>query len=169
MSLNIFQLRLQIYYLLLKGEDVGHTAIDGVSDAGLGFVANCDDGVEAFMGRYSEEELGDVAGSEHLVHRGEVGRAVLGVEVRREDAVTYALSSQELACTTWPTAAAAASSSSSTSHNNAAAAAAFISTHFFFFSSLAIFSCCVSLQEGERERGRRRKRKVTQVRFGFWL
>lgn len=54
------------------------------------------------------EEFGDVARSEHLVNRREVRRSLLGVKVRREDAASDTLPSQELARAARPSSTAAA-------------------------------------------------------------
>nr|GLL40678.1 hypothetical protein BHE74_00054844 [Ipomoea trifida] len=59
---------------------MGDAAVDGVAEAGLSFVADGDDGVEPLVDRNVEEELGDVAGAEHLVHRREMGGPLLGVK-----------------------------------------------------------------------------------------
>jgi hypothetical protein len=105
---------------------VGDAAVDGVAEAGLGLVADGDDGVGALVRRDLEEQLGHVAGAEHLVHRREVRRALLRVEVGREDAPAHALAPQELARPARPASstAAAARPSSSSSASAAAAAAA---------------------------------------------
>ena len=84
-------------HLLLEGEDVRDAAIDGVAEALLRLVADGDHGVEALVGRDLEEELGHVAGAEHLVHCRELCRPLLRVEVGREDATGHALAPQELA------------------------------------------------------------------------
>ena len=110
-------------YLLLEGEDVGDAAVDGVAEARLGLVADGDDGVQALVGRDLEQQLGHVAGAEHLVHRREVRRALLRVEVGREDAPAHALAPQELASPAWPFASAAATTDDSCSCPCAAAAA----------------------------------------------
>lgn len=113
-----------INYLLLESEDVSDAAIDGVSEAGLRLVANGDDGVEALVRRDVEEQLRHVARPKHLVHRREVGGALLRVEIRREYAPGHALPPQELACPTRPASSAtptAAPSSASASARRAAA------------------------------------------------
>ena len=109
-------------YLLLEGEDVGDAAVDGVAEARLGLVADGDDGVQALVGRDLEQQLGHVAGAEHLVHRREVRRALLRVEVGREDAAAHALAPEELARAAGP-AAAAASPAAAAARPPAAAAA----------------------------------------------
>jgi len=101
---------------------VGDAAVDGVAEPSLGLVADGDDGVEALVRRDLEQQLGHVAGAEHLVHGREVRRALLRVEVGREDAAADALAPEELAGAAGP--AAAASSRSRASAAAAAAAAA---------------------------------------------
>ena len=86
---------------------MGDAAVDGVAEARLGLVADGDDGIEALVRRDLEQQLGDVAGAEHLVHRREVRRALLRVEVGREDAAAHALAPEELARAAGPAAAAA--------------------------------------------------------------
>lgn len=73
-------------------------AINGVSNPGLSFISNSDDGLVAIRNRYVQQQLGHVAGSEHLVNGGEAGRSLLRAEVRGEDAIGGALPPQELAC-----------------------------------------------------------------------
>ena len=75
---------------------MGDAAVDGVAEARLGLVADGDDGVEALVRRDLEQQLGDVAGAEHLVHVGELLR-LLRREVGREHAPRQALAPQELA------------------------------------------------------------------------
>lgn len=87
-------------YLLLQGEDMGDAAIDGISDPSLSFISYGDDGLAAISHRDMQQQLGDIAGAEHLVNCGEPSWALLRAEVRRENAVSCALPPQELACTT---------------------------------------------------------------------
>ena len=103
---------------------MGDAAVDGVAEARLGLVADGDDGVQALVGRDLEQQLGHVAGAEHLVHRREVRRALLRVEVGREDAPAHALAPQELARPARPSAAAAATASCSGPCTAAAAGSA---------------------------------------------
>ena len=101
---------------------MGDAAVDGVAEARLRLVADGDDGVEALVRGDLEEELGHVAGAEHLVHRREVRRALLRVEVGREDAPAHALAAEELARAARPAAAAAEPSSAAAAPARAAAA-----------------------------------------------
>jgi hypothetical protein len=103
---------------------VGDAAVDGVAEPRLGLVADGDDGVEALVRRDLEQQLGHVAGAEHLVHGREVRRALLRVEVGREDAAADALAPEELARAAGPAGAAAAAADYSSSRASAAAAAA---------------------------------------------
>jgi len=80
---------------------MGDAAVDGVADARLSLIAHGDHGVQALMRRDLEQQLGHVAGAEHLVHRREVCRALLRVKVGGEDAPGHALAPQELARTAW--------------------------------------------------------------------
>lgn len=108
------------HHLLLEGEDAGDAAVDRVAEAGMGLEADGDDGVEALVGGDVEEQLGDVARAEHLVHRREVRRSLLRVEERREDAPAHALPPQKLAGPARPTAPQRSSSSSTSSAADAA-------------------------------------------------
>ena len=101
---------------------MGDAAVDGVAEAGLRLVADGDDGVEALVRGDLEEELGHVACAEHLVHRREVRRALLRVEVGREDAPAHALAAEELARAARPAATAAEPSSAAAAPARAAAA-----------------------------------------------
>jgi len=83
--------------LLLEGEDVGDAAIDGVAEAGLRLVGDSDGGLGAVGERQVGEQLGHVAGAEHLVDGGEVRRPLLVAEVWREHAPAHALAPQKLA------------------------------------------------------------------------
>lgn len=99
-------------YLLLEGEDVSDASINGITKASLCLVADGDDGVKTLVSGDVEQQLGDVAGTENLVHRREVRRALLRVKVGREDAPCHALTPQKLA---GPARASSSSSSSPTS------------------------------------------------------
>lgn len=83
--------------LLLEGEDGGDAAVDGIGEARLGLVADGEHGVAAAGRGDVQQELGHITGAEHLVHGGELGRALLRSEVGREDAPAHALAPQELA------------------------------------------------------------------------
>lgn len=87
-----------IHHLLLQCEDVRHTTTNRVSDPSLSFIRDRGRSRAAAADGQVGEELGDVAGSEHLVHGREVGFGVVVPKVRREYAVILAFSSQELAC-----------------------------------------------------------------------
>ena len=102
---------------------MGDAAVDRVAEPSLGLVADGDDGVEALVRRDLEQQLGHVAGAEHLVHRREVRRALLRVEVGREDAAADALAPEELAGAAGPAATAAAAASSRSWASAGAAAA----------------------------------------------
>ena len=84
-------------HLLLEREDVGDAAVDGVAQPRLRLVGDGDGGLGAVGERQVGEELGHVAGAEHLVDGGEVRRALLVAEVGREHAPAHALAPQELA------------------------------------------------------------------------
>lgn len=99
----------------MESEDAGDAAVDGVAEPGMGLEADADDGVEALVDGDVEEKLGDVACAEHLVHRREVRRSLLRVEIGREDAPAHALPPQKLAGPARPTAAPQRSSSDAAS------------------------------------------------------
>ncbi|RWW39789.1 hypothetical protein BHE74_00054844 [Ensete ventricosum] len=109
-------------HLLLEGEDVSNATVDGVAEPCLGLVADSNDSVVPLVGRDVQEELRRVAGTEHLVHRREARRALLGVEVRREYAPRHALPPQKLARPAGPkstaTSSAAAASTTTTSSSS---------------------------------------------------
>lgn len=77
---------------------MGDAAIDGVSDSGLSFVGNGDDGFAAVGHRHVQQQLRHVAGAEHLVDGGEPRRPLLRAEVRGEHAVRRAFAAEEFAC-----------------------------------------------------------------------
>lgn len=76
---------------------MGDAAIDGVAEPGLGLVGDGDDGLAAVGDGEVGEELGGVAGAEHLVDRREPRRPLLRAEVGREHALRHAPPPQELA------------------------------------------------------------------------
>lgn len=84
-------------YLLLKGEEVGDAAINGIAEAGLRFVADGHNGIDSLVGRDMQKQLGHVAGSKNLVHGSKVCSPLLRVEVWRKYASIHTLPSQELA------------------------------------------------------------------------
>ena len=89
--------RISIEHLLLEGEDLRDAAVDGVAEPGLRLVGDGDDGLAAVGDGEVGQQLGGVAGAEHLVDGGEVRRALLVAEVGCEDAAAHALAPQELA------------------------------------------------------------------------
>lgn len=76
---------------------MGDAAINGVPNPSESFVAESDDGVKAAVRRNPHQQFGGVASSEHPMHGGEVGGALIGVEIRCEHATSYALPPEELA------------------------------------------------------------------------
>jgi hypothetical protein len=84
-------------YLLLQREDVGDAAVDGVAQPGLGLVGDGGRRLAPVGGGHLLQQLGRVAGAEHLVDGRELRRPVLGAEVGREHALRRALAPQELA------------------------------------------------------------------------
>ena len=77
-----------------------HTTPDGISDPGLRLVGDGDGSRTAAAHRQVREELGDVAGAEHLVHGREMDLGLIVAEVGCKYADVLAFSPQELACTT---------------------------------------------------------------------
>lgn len=57
---------------MLEGEDVTDTAVDRVTKTRLCLITYSDGGIKALVGRGLIKDLGNIAGTEHLVHRGEV-------------------------------------------------------------------------------------------------
>jgi len=90
------QLLLQAVDLALEHGDGADAAVDGVLDARLGLVGERAHGVLPLVRQQLVEQLGHVAGAEHLVHVGELLR-LLRREVGREHAPRQALAPQELA------------------------------------------------------------------------
>lgn len=103
-------------HLLLKSKYVSNAAVDRISKPGLSLVAYGDDSVEALVDRDVKKKLGDIAGSEDLVHRSKMSSALLRVEVGCKYATQHALPPQKLARATW------ASSSSSAAATTSSAA-----------------------------------------------
>lgn len=87
--------------LLLQSNNGGDATVDRVGEPSLSLVGNGDDGIVAAVGRDVQQELGHIAGTEHLVNRGEPGRALVRPEVRGEYAPADALPPQEFACAAW--------------------------------------------------------------------
>jgi hypothetical protein len=84
-------------YLLLQREDVGDAAVDGVAQPGLRLVGDGGRRLAPVGGGHLLQQLGRVAGAEHLVDGRELRRPVLGAEVGSEHALRRALAPQELA------------------------------------------------------------------------
>jgi hypothetical protein len=84
-------------HLLLEGEDLGDAAVDGVPEPGLRLVGDGDDGLAAVGDGEVGQQLGGVAGAEHLVDGGEARGALVAAEVGREHALRHAPPAQELA------------------------------------------------------------------------
>jgi len=84
-------------YLLLEREDVGDAAVDGVAQPGLRLVGDGGRRLAPVGGGHLLQQLGRVAGAEHLVDGRELRRPVLGAEVGSEHALRRALAPQELA------------------------------------------------------------------------
>ena len=81
---------------------MGDTAVDRVVEARLCLVADGADSIVAFLFRDVIQQLGNVAGTKHLVHHGKVRSSRVLAEVRREDAVAHVLATQELERPAWP-------------------------------------------------------------------
>jgi len=89
--------RISIEHLLLEGEDLRDAAVDGVAEPGLRLVGDGDDGLAAVGDGEVGQQLGGVAGAEHLVDGGEARGALVAAEVGREHALRHAPPAQELA------------------------------------------------------------------------
>lgn len=74
-----------------------NTAIDRIPNPSLSLISDRDHGLAPLVQRHVQQQLGRVAGPEHLVNGGEARRAVLVAEVGSENAVGGALPPQELA------------------------------------------------------------------------
>lgn len=105
-------------YLLLKSENMGYTAINGVPNPSQRLITESYHGVEAAVRRSSHQQFGGVTSSEHPVHGGEVGGALIGVEIWCKNATFYTLPPKVLARTTRPTAAAASTTSSAVTQHH---------------------------------------------------
>lgn len=101
-------------HLLLKSEYVSNTAIDRISKPGLSLVTNGDNSIKPFVDRNMKKKLGDITGSENLVHRCKMSSPLLGVEVGCKYATQHALPPQKLARTTWPASASTAAATATT-------------------------------------------------------
>ena len=88
----------QSSYLLLKCEDVSDTTIDRVAKSGLSLIGNGHRGLAPVVLGHVQQQLGRVAGPEHLVYGREARNPMLVAEVGGKDAVGRALAPQELAC-----------------------------------------------------------------------
>lgn len=82
---------------------MGNATVDRVLKPRLGFVGHGDGGLGAVGDWDVQEELGKVAGPEHLVDGGEVGCALLVAKEGGEDAAPNALAPKELASSAWRT------------------------------------------------------------------
>lgn len=87
-------------YLLLKSKDMANATIDRILNPSKSLITKSNHGVEAFVRRNSEKHFGSIAGSEHLVHGGEVSGALVRVKIWCKNATLYTLPSKELAGTT---------------------------------------------------------------------
>jgi hypothetical protein len=96
-SKPIMKMTATVPYLLLEREDLRNASVDGVAEPGLRLVGDGDDGLAAVGDGEVREQLGGVAGAEHLVDGGEPGRALVGAEVGREHALRHAPPPQKLA------------------------------------------------------------------------
>ena len=79
-------------YLLLEGKYVGNTAVDRVSEPSLSLVAYSDHRIESFVDGDMAKQLGNIAGSEHLVHGRKVGCSLLRIKIRCKYASHHTLS-----------------------------------------------------------------------------
>lgn len=85
-------------YLMLKGEDMTNASVDGIAKPSQCLVSKRDDGVQSPAGRNHHEELGGVARPENLVHRREMRRPFLRIEVGSEDTFSHAFPPEKLTC-----------------------------------------------------------------------
>lgn len=133
---------------------MSNAAVNWVSEARLRLVADSDDSVEAFLLRNVVEELRHIAGSENLMHGGEMGGALLGVEVRRKYASGHTLPPQELACATWAAATTSTPTTGAASSATArhAAASHVCTTHYYFYFHSIATILAHSLLKGEMNR-----------------
>lgn len=90
--------------LLLEGENLRNATIDRVSNPSESFVTKRNASVETFGRWDAVEELRGIASSKHLMHSGEVGGALIRVEIGGENASFHTLSPQKLARATGPSA-----------------------------------------------------------------
>lgn len=63
--------------LLLESEDVSDTTINRVSDSSESLVTKSNDGIKALVRWNTQEQLGGIACTKHLVNRGKVSRALV--------------------------------------------------------------------------------------------
>ncbi|KAL6005184.1 hypothetical protein ACLOJK_005746 [Asimina triloba] len=99
LSAAFAQSRAPLINLLLQREYGGHTSIDRIVEPCLGLVRYGYNRIMAPVGRYVQQQLRHIAGTKHLVHRGEPGRALVRPEIGCENAPADALPPQELAGT----------------------------------------------------------------------
>lgn len=86
--------------LLLESKDVSNTTINGVSHPSECFVGDSSSGITSVVYRQVQQQLGDIARSEHLVNRRKVAWGLVVAEVRSENALARAFSPKELARST---------------------------------------------------------------------
>lgn len=87
---------------------MSNTTIDRISNPSKSLVTKSNASVETLGRRDAVEELRGIASSEHLMHGGKVGGALLGVEIGCKNAPFHTLSPQKLARAARPSALAAA-------------------------------------------------------------
>lgn len=86
--------------MVLKDGDDADAAVDGVTEAHIGFVGEGIDGVFTLVRVEFVEEFSDVAGAEDAMNVDELLRVVRR-EIRREYAVRLAFSPEKFACGAW--------------------------------------------------------------------
>lgn len=166
---------------------MGDAAVDRVPEASLSLVTYGDHRIEAFVDGDMAEQLGNIAGSEDLVHRRKVGCTLLRIEIRREYAPHHALSSQKLASPARPTTSTGSGSGAAAAAPTAAAAAAStaaagVCTHLNYCFWGAVFGLLVffhiirvcrkeETEEMEKRKetgpGRRRKKRTGKEEVGL--
>jgi hypothetical protein len=75
--------------MLLEAEEVGEPTVDGVEEAHVCRIAEGGDSICTLLHGDVVQQLGDVIGTKHFVHRGKVHHSLVLVEVRCKDAITY--------------------------------------------------------------------------------
>lgn len=89
--------------LLLEGEDVGDTAIDGILKPSLGLIRNGDSSLTALSEWKTSEKLRDIAGPKDLVNGSKMGGTLFMAEIRCKNTPSDTFPSQEFAGSTWRT------------------------------------------------------------------